>query len=456
MRKVVLVLIAAACILSSCQSVFAIDPPEVVTTVDYRDYEYVTFTGSNQTELVFITSEVFSDAALTMQFINYYPSLNETKYKFTSNEVEPDPDFVPEEKDFFYQDITTGRIYIVEVDYTGIQVPTDPLQIQYDNLLASYTGLQDEFLTTVNNLVTTYEQELDDLAEAYNTTINSLISNYSSIVSNLSDTLNATSEDLSLLENITNSLEVILEQFRNNTGLDEAGLEILVNTLYDDYMFLASDLNITTKDFLKLQQNLSLLQFDYDELDQNYSDLQLEYAEYRQLLKEWNSSYNQSYQNFLNKSARLAEYQNFETNLQSFTDEVYFNGRRYITPYYHDHRIKELEDAAGMVPIYLVIVAAIACMACFLIFRSKLNAIPLSPERLDSDTGYPREASMFDKFSLGHSLNKVLRRRQNGKVPPPEKPQQTPPEVKSDSADKAAEQPKSTPTEAATDKEKET
>ena len=79
-RKIKLITISILIILSSCSYIVnSVENPINKGIVDYKDYEYITFTSPYEVNLSYITSEIPS-SALTFIKTGYYPLVNETKY----------------------------------------------------------------------------------------------------------------------------------------------------------------------------------------------------------------------------------------------------------------------------------------------------------------------------------------------------------------------------------------
>ena len=167
-------------ILSCClPTVSAIETPIDLGTLSYQDYEYITISSDHEINIDFIYTDL-NETDLLVEKIEFYPSTNETKYRFTSQEITPDFWFVPGTYDYIYQDIASGQLYTVSVDYASVVPPDNPYEVLYDALTLDYGYLN----TSYNNLSTTYintnesynllSQDMINLSSEHNTTIDLL------------------------------------------------------------------------------------------------------------------------------------------------------------------------------------------------------------------------------------------------------------------------------------------
>jgi hypothetical protein len=218
-----------------------VNPPILLTTLDYLDYEYILIEDTDWVNLTYINSE-YTQASLTVEKIEFYdnhPMDNETKYRFTSNIIDPDHTFTPSLKTYTYQDINTGQLYTIIIDFTNIVPPISPLQQTYDILLLNYTNLQQNygvFMHSYNNMTTLINNSLQlisDYNNAFNT-LNSLIDTHT-ILTNDYNRLESDCNNLTILcvnissdYNLTNTtLECIREQLRQNRSkLENISLNI--------------------------------------------------------------------------------------------------------------------------------------------------------------------------------------------------------------------------------------
>lgn len=368
MRKGILALIIAVVALSSCTTSLAIDPPDHVATIGYRDYEYVTFSSTSEVTLSFIYCEAFDALVLLAEKVAYYPALNETKYKFSSDTVSPEPWFIPGEKDFVYQDDTTGQLYIVKVDYSSVSVPAHPADVAYAALLIEY---------------------------------NALLSNYTTYAA-----------DLLALLNESTAVHAVLADYINTTGMANVSIDEVIERLLGEAEVLQSEVDTAQQHLESLGANITALQIRYDNLSSNFTATEAALGDIVLQWQEDNASFTADRAEFINRSSMLGAYSDFVDDMQSMQQGIYFNGRYYTTPYYHHLKVQQLEDAAGMVPIYVVLTGVIVGLVFFFIYRAKVQALPVPESQIDTKLGYPRDATRFDKFSMNKLFQKLKKPKQ--------------------------------------------
>jgi hypothetical protein len=334
-------------------SVKAVENPISVATVNYRDFEYITIYSPFEVNLSFICSESFDENAVTCEKIEYYPVTNETKYKFTSDIVSPDYYFEHGLKKYMYQDENTGQIYVIYVDYTDIEVPDNPLENKYNNLLTNYTEVLNEY----NNLYNDYE-------------------NLSVLLDIINNTIYQYTNDTD--KNITTHIKDIYNNFNalyityNNTYNNLTNLSITYNQLYEQYNEIKDDATL---------------------LLSNYANLLVDYNTLNESLNETNTL-------FIEKSGELGEYKTFFQTLLSPQNIVYFKGNQYQTFYSYQKQIDDLENRIGLTPIYVVFSVLMTACVVFLLYKRHVGNMSLSSFGKDIKYNYPKEAGLLDKFSM--------------------------------------------------------
>jgi hypothetical protein len=371
MNKKIITMLALALtlLISSCitTTTAEITSPINKGTLDYKDYDYVTFTGGEEVELVFISS-VMPASVLLVEKTAYYPVLNETKYKVTSQNITPTHEFIPGVKTFIYQDMNTGQLYTLSVDYSMVDVPLSPLETAYEELLTNY---------------------------------NALLVNYTDIIA---------------IEDVLNNISITMAGYYNSTAenlsnmtLDTAIATILADltNTAEEYQIVKNKLDEKTDDYNELSSKYTTAYNEKKKIQTDYDDLLVEHTNITTNFETVKSR-------LQNTSGLLLQYQQFEENLQSLRSDVYFNNRMYHTPYYYNQRIQQLEDEIGLAPIYVAIAVFLTVLACYLYYKRVYGDRPLSSVEKDVDYNYPEEAGLFDRFSMHKLLDKLKRPKKNG------------------------------------------
>jgi len=330
-----------------------ITDPVDMGVIPYRDFEYIMFTSSSMVDLVFVSSTSFDSSVLTVENINYYPSTNETKYRFTSNEITPSSWYNPSVESYLYQDTNTGQLYRISVDYSDVVVPVGFWEEQYHNLNNSYQCL---------------------------------CLNYSNL-----------NESYSILLNISNHINETLTGYENslNTTIDEN-----VALLMSEYLTLSNDIDFIRSELDRLKN----IENDFTGVTKSYSNLLNEY-------KSLNKSYNTTFNNMMNYSTHLSGYKSFENKLNSGIDGFYFQDRYYRTPYSYQQRIKDLEGGIGLIPIWLFLTIIVTLIITygiyFFVYKPKIE----TSMEIEDKYGYDSTTHEIDSFSL---LGKI--RNLKGKI----------------------------------------
>lgn len=362
-NKTILLLVIVAVLLSCCliKNVSAdIEQPQNIVNLDYRDFEYIMIDSTQIVNLSFIGSSSFNETAVTIEKIQYYPDTNETKYKIISNNINPGPWYNPDIEDFVYQDTNTGQLYIIQINYNGIDIPLSQIEQNYNVLLSQYTNLS---------------------------------LNYSTL-STMYDTLwNTTTE-------INNTLSEYLDTA--NETITEG-----VNRLYNDFKKLQNNiqnLNITLKN---LEQNYKKLQDKYSSTSNNLKNITEKYMSLKNSYQELNEIYNETYNILLSKGANLSLYKNFEEDLNGYGEGFYFNGRYYNTISTYNDKIQSLEDELGWTPIYIALSVVLTILILFGIYKYYLGEKIQTSMEIEDQYGYDPETHKINVFSLTGKLKDI-------------------------------------------------
>jgi hypothetical protein len=172
MKKIyVLVALAIIGILGSCAIVNAAENIIDLGTIKYSNISektrVVEINSSDFVDLQYVSSDI-NKSSLCIFSCWFSPLDNKTTYVFASAQIEADWWFINDTKSFIYQDNSTKQLYRINIDYSAIEVPPDPLiewMNEYDILANSSSELQELFNTTLNELNETRKE----LQEKWNT-----------------------------------------------------------------------------------------------------------------------------------------------------------------------------------------------------------------------------------------------------------------------------------------------
>lgn len=159
MKKIyVLIAVAIIGILGWCAIVNATENIIDLGTIEYSNiYEKTLVVNINSSEFVDLryTSSDIDKSSLYIFNCWFSPLDNLTTYVFATSQIEVDWWFINDTKGFIYQDNNTDQLYCVNVDYSAIDVPPDPLiewMDEYDILVDSFAELEILLNTTLNEL----------------------------------------------------------------------------------------------------------------------------------------------------------------------------------------------------------------------------------------------------------------------------------------------------------------
>lgn len=235
MKKSILLLVAT--IIIGCCTIASAN----ITTLGTIEYESFMQTSiSSPTEVNFtLIYSTMDEETLTIDKIGFIPALNETKFVFTSNAVDPEWWWMNLSiEPFIFQDKNTLELYKIYIDYSDVEVPPIPSDIEL-------AELQIIFNETFNNL----QQSMINLT-------------------NISNQYNLTFDEL-----------MQLRYYYNNT--------------FDNYTNLGIDYNKTLLEIAKLNINLTNAVKDYlkmyDAYNRSAVNASLYTDFYNQMLSDWNT-----------------------------------------------------------------------------------------------------------------------------------------------------------------------
>jgi len=358
--------------LGSCTNTYAdVNNPINLDTLDYRDFEYIMIPSPTEVNLSFVSSTGFTNSALSIEKIQYYPASNETKYKFTSNIVVPDPWYTPGVEDYVFQDMNTGQLYMVSVDYTGLEIPLSEtykelikLQNRFENLSTNYSNLQNMYTTLLNT---------------------------------------------------SNNINKTLSQYINMSNIS---LDTGVKNLYDTFIDVNFSLDILRTDFNNLKKQYVFLSEKFNDTKSNLGNLTSVYGQLLSDYEKLNSTYNETYHLLLSKGANLSRYETFEQQINGYGDGFYFNGQYYRTLYSYNNQIKQLNDELGWRPIYIILTIILTVTILvgiyFFYYRNKIE----TRMEIEDKYGYDPVTHEINSFSLAGSLkdiwSKIRKQPDNG------------------------------------------
>lgn len=383
--KKIYVLVAIAIIgISWCVSINAVSETIDLGNVDYGDYQYFWIVADHEINLTFISCE-YIETALVVEKVDYFPSTNETKYKFKSVEITPDSTFTPGFMAYIYQDSASGQLYQVNVDYSSVIPPPDPWQEGYEKLYDEYTTLNNSY---------------NNLTDAYN---------------NINSSHN----------NDTATLHEMLDEYWNLTGVNDSDLLEIANEVLSDFSIALNNLNqeiLDTKDELESSyESYSGLYGEYNLTTDLLNQTDWKLVNLTDAFNELNASYIQTYDALIETAKNATKFQRFYDEMtSSYKDDFSFEGYHFKTQSGYEREIFDLESDIRMVPLYLVLTVAIMLVICFILIKMWTRREPSSLE-LEDSFGYSPTANKIDNFINGSkqaikTVGNALNARKNGKT----------------------------------------
>lgn len=233
-RKYMLVALAVIGILSWCSTVNA-------DTIDLGTIQYsninekiliVEIESNISIDLIYVTSDI-DNASLYIDSTWFSPLENTTTYVFATKQIEVEWWFKNDTKCFIYQDNTTKELYCVNIDYSVIEIPSNPViewMNKHNESVVLYNELNDLFEVTLNELNVT-RKNLEIRWEIYNQSKEEFDNN-SLLVIALQEDL----EDLEIKYNTTKELWI-------DASANVSTLELHIGNLEGDYNFLQKEHN---------------------------------------------------------------------------------------------------------------------------------------------------------------------------------------------------------------------
>ena len=193
-----------------------------IGTINYGDEDtFRVNQGGDDVDLEFVFSTMDEDD-LTFYWMSYDPELG-SKYFFESNEIEPEWWMVGlGEESFYFQDVTpipngtiNGTIYEFTVNYSSIEIPPSPWEINLTNLTILFNHLTETLNITSANytrIFSLYNSTLSDLQskiselETKQDTLNALMVDYAKATDEIKSLNASLGRNISLYKNTFDSL----------------------------------------------------------------------------------------------------------------------------------------------------------------------------------------------------------------------------------------------------------
>jgi len=165
MKKIyILIAIAIIGIGSWCTTVNATENIIDLGTIQYSNTSekvlVVEIDSNISINLIYITSDLDSES-LYIDNTWFSPLENKTTYVFATIQLEVDWWFTNDTKMFLYQDNNTNQLYKINIDYSDIEIPPDPvteIQNKYNLLNIDYYIIYDLYNATLAIYNTTREE----------------------------------------------------------------------------------------------------------------------------------------------------------------------------------------------------------------------------------------------------------------------------------------------------------
>jgi|GEM_PF-4628282 len=344
-------------IIGCCSTINAVTGPIDLGTIDYQSSENILIDADHEVNLTFVSSEM-NESDMNVSKILYNSTANQTEYLFESAEIYPFSTFTPSVKAYFYQDSASGQIYQINVDYTDVIPPTDPLLENYTNLSQQY----DDLNTTFNNISQNYSESIDELQQ--------ILGDYENISGvNDSDLLdiaeNLLYEYASDLEDLFEQLETISDELKEKEN---------------EYNELNDQNNVTCQQLNKTRWNLNNLTGKYETLNASYVEVE----------NAWMKA--------TTNASNLKRF--FDDKTSSYKESFSFKDEIYTTDAGYEYQIKELQDTLKSIPIYVILIIIVMFLVCFIIVKHYTKRQESLLETEDQ-YGYSPTANKIDNFILG-------------------------------------------------------
>lgn len=241
MRKSILLLVAT--IIGSC-CITGSANITTLGTINYKGFMQSSINSPTEVNLTLIYSTM-TGASLTVDKIGFIPSLNQTKFVFTSNAVTPKWWWTNlSVEPYIFQDKNTLELYKIYIDYSSVKVPPIPSEVELQDL-------QIIFNETFNRLKQA-KANLTNLSAQYNLTMNELIQ--------LRNHYNNTSDNYSDISNDYNT--TLLEMIKLNINLTDATNKYL--EMYDAFNRSSANASLYTDFYNSMLSTLNAFWFEND------------------------------------------------------------------------------------------------------------------------------------------------------------------------------------------------
>jgi hypothetical protein len=170
-------------------------------TVQYMNSLQVDVDSNEQINLTFISS-FMDENDIRITNYGFDPILNKTRFLFTSEHVNAEHWMKNINITYIYQDNTTKQLYSIQIDYSTLEIPPSPLEIDLIDLLDEYdieSNNDSKLINLTRNLLINIMYDLNQK----NLSLSNRTEQFKQLTIdfyNLSDDYNFTSEEL---ENIT-------------------------------------------------------------------------------------------------------------------------------------------------------------------------------------------------------------------------------------------------------------
>jgi len=236
-KTYVLMAIAIIGIVSWCSSITADENIIDMGTIEYDNtIENPLQVKINSTELLILTymySDIDKSAIhIVDPYLEYGTYGNKTVYTFVALHIEVDWWFENNTKSFIYQDINTNQLYRVNVDYSEIIIPPNPvveLEKEYNESVILFNALEELFSETFNQLNETREN-LESVWNIYNESKEEFAINSELVIQLRKDLLELDEE-----YNATKTLWISATQNLSIIGMRHGELTFLYDTLEKDH-----------------------------------------------------------------------------------------------------------------------------------------------------------------------------------------------------------------------------
>ena len=165
MKKIYVLMAVAIIGIGSCLApVSATENIIDLGTIEYSNIHektlVVEISSSEFIDLQFISSDT-DNTSLSIFSCWFSPLDNLTTYVFATSQIEVNWWFVNDIKGFIYQDNSTGQLYCINIDYSAITIPSNPLiewMNKYNETAASHDELLEVFSKTLDELNATRDE----------------------------------------------------------------------------------------------------------------------------------------------------------------------------------------------------------------------------------------------------------------------------------------------------------